>query len=431
MKVKTYRGKTLQDAIQKVKTELGEDAVILNTRSVTERKALGLIKREAWEMTAAASERPAASVETPETPPKSAGAPAAAAASRPKGSILGLGAAAAPALARDVDRVEDQVKLSPNVSAGAVNATKTAKVDAPEPPKPARSRTDAHLEELLEDVAELKKSLRLIGGSLPPEVRGLGGNLYAELVGHGIFPDLAERLIAEAYSKNASDKQARDRLRAKLAEQIRVDPPRELQPKSQRVVMFVGANGVGKTTVVAKIAGHATAKGGKKVAVVCTDTSRVGAYEQLSRLGDLLEVPTYAASSAEQLTARIAGLGGYDLILIDTPGVSPSDLVRLKRLEELALAADARVHLVLSATTKSEDVAKTVKRFHGFAPGLTVFTHMDETESPGSIVAEALKHDLTVTYMTDGPRVPADLRIPSSEELARHVLPAAYAKLVS
>ena len=112
-----------------------------------------------------------------------------------------------------------------------------------------------------------------------------------------------------------------------------------------------------------------------------------------------------------------------DLVLIDTPGSSPSDLARLSKLEQVTSAAGAKVHLVISATTRSEDITKIVSRFQRFSPNSVIFTKIDETDSKGPLAGDLLRNELAVSYLTNGQRVPEDLLIPSADELARYVLP--------
>ena len=192
--------------------------------------------------------------------------------------------------------------------------------------------------------------------------------------------------------------------------------------KTPMVSVFVGPTGVGKTTTIAKIAGHATLRMKKKVALISTDMFRIGGQEQLLRFGELLGVPTYGCADLSTLRELIASLDDRDLILIDTPGSSPSDLARLSKLENLA-ETDAKVHLVISATTRSDDITKVSSRFQRFTPSGVIFTKIDETDSKGSLAGDLLRNELAVSYLTNGQRVPEDLLIPSADELSRYVLP--------
>jgi flagellar biosynthesis protein FlhF len=150
---------------------------------------------------------------------------------------------------------------------------------------------------------------------------------------------------------------------------------------------------------------------------------RIGGQEQLTRFGELLGVQTYGCADVSTLGRMVTSLDDRDLVLIDTPGSSPSDLARLSKLEMVTTTSGAKVHLVISATTRSEDITKIVSRFSRFRPNSVIFTKIDETDSKGSLAADLLRNELAVSYLTNGQRVPEDLVIPGADELSRHVLP--------
>src|SRR3990172_1794539 len=99
-----------------------------------------------------------------------------------------------------------------------------------------------------------------------------------------------------------------------------IEKPAEFQAKGRVVSVFVGPTGAGKTTTIAKIAGHATARFNKKVVLVSTDVFRVGGQEQLNRFGTLLGIPAYPCSDVATLKSLIDSFDDVDLVLIDTPG---------------------------------------------------------------------------------------------------------------
>jgi flagellar biosynthesis protein FlhF len=206
---------------------------------------------------------------------------------------------------------------------------------------------------------------------------------------------------------------------------IVVEPPAELQGKARMVSVFIGPTGVGKTTTIAKIAGQASIRFKKKVALITTDMMRVGGQDQLTRYGALLGVPAYTCSDVSALKDLVESLDDRDLILVDTPGASPSDLARLAKLEALLALPEARVNLVISATTRSEDIVKIVNRFQRFSPRRIVFTKIDETDSKNAVVGDLLRNEIAISYLTNGQRVPEDLMIPVAGEMAKWVLPDA------
>ena len=150
---------------------------------------------------------------------------------------------------------------------------------------------------------------------------------------------------------------------------------------------------------------------------------RVGSQDQLSRFGALLNVPAYTCSDVSTLKDLIHSLDDRDLILVDTPGASPSDLALLTRLEEVLTLPEARVNLVIAATTRSEDVSRILARFQRFSPQRVIFTKIDETESRSAVVGDLLRSEIRITFITNGQRVPEDLLSPSASEMAKWVLP--------
>ena len=398
MKVKTYKNRSLQEGLDDIKRDLGGDALILSTRSVSVRPRFSLFKKQAWEITAAMEEpSPPERGQTAESGRVRAGAPP-----NPPNIVAGPPSPAAPAAQLS----------SPEGRGFAATATATA----------APLARDTRMDALIDEIGALKKSFRTFSKAIPAKSE-LGGGLYAELLGQGIDRDLADHLISTASRGNPPPTELRERVRRLLADQLVIAPPAEFHAKTRVVSAFVGPTGVGKTTTIAKIAGHATIRMKKKVALISTDMFRIGGQEQLTRFGELLGIPTYGCADVATLKDLVASLDDRDLVLIDTPGSSPSDLARLSKLEHVTSAADAKVHLVVSATTRSEDITKIVSRFQRFTPNSVIFTKIDETESKGPLAGDLLRNELAVSYLTSGQRVPEDLLFPSADELARYVLP--------
>jgi flagellar biosynthesis protein FlhF len=204
---------------------------------------------------------------------------------------------------------------------------------------------------------------------------------------------------------------------------IVIDTPAELDARDRVVSAFVGPAGVGKTTTIAKVAAHAAARMKKKVALISTDMLRVGGQEQLNRYGMLLGIPTYGCPDTSTLKNLVDGLADRDLILLDTPGISPSDTVRLSRLQGDLTNVGARVNLVMAATTRSEDVNQAVRQYQSFFPGRTLFTKVYETEFKSGFVGDLLRNDMALSYITNGQHVPEHLLIPGARDLAAYVLP--------
>ena len=270
--------------------------------------------------------------------------------------------------------------------------------------------------------------LRCLVADLRREVAGQGHEAATEacagsFLAAGIAPRHAFALGAEA-AQNGADRaeEAGDILCQTLARRLdaKLKPPRPDRPE---VVMYVGASGVGKTTTLAKVAGR-TRDEERKVAVVSTDTFRVGAEAQLRTVAERLDVPFQMAISPTHLEGVVRGVRRRR-VLVDTAGRSRTDRAAVEELCRYreALGQRLKVHLVLSATTKEEDLRAELRRFACLQPEALVVTRLDESARLGN-VANLLLDDQAppLAWFADGQRVPEDLAVPDPAEFAASVL---------
>jgi flagellar biosynthesis protein FlhF len=177
------------------------------------------------------------------------------------------------------------------------------------------------------------------------------------------------------------------------------------------VVALVGATGVGKTTLIAKLAARWVMRHGTRdIALISTDSVRIGAQEQIQTLGRLLGVPAYAIDGAAELADVLDHLGDKRMVLIDTAGLSPRD-PRLEQELKLLAAASQRLEttLVLSASAQAGAIEEAVTRFAPAKPTTCMLTKLDEATSLGGAISTLIRARLPVTYVSEGQRVPEDL----------------------
>ncbi len=185
-------------------------------------------------------------------------------------------------------------------------------------------------------------------------------------------------------------------------------------------VAFVGATGVGKTTTLAKLAVRWVLRhGSRDLALVGCDTVRIGAQDQIQSLGQLLGVPVYTPENFESLPTLLTRLGDrHRLILIDTPGSSLRDNHIASRLGVLSnCASQMESTLVLAGSTQAGAIEETVKRFAPANPACCVLTKLDEAASLGGALSALIRARLPVAYVSEGQRVPEDLRPARALEL--------------
>jgi len=178
------------------------------------------------------------------------------------------------------------------------------------------------------------------------------------------------------------------------------------------VVALVGPTGVGKTTTVAKLAARfARQHGADSVALITTDTFRIGAFEQLATFGRIIGCPVKQVQDHEELSLLLTQLQQRKLILIDTAGMSQRDVRLAEKLSALVHNSRVKIrsYLVLSATSQTRVMQEAVEHFKRIGLSGCIFTKLDECLSLGEIINTAIQNALPVSYLTNGQRVPEDL----------------------
>ena len=184
------------------------------------------------------------------------------------------------------------------------------------------------------------------------------------------------------------------------------------------VIALVGPTGAGKTTTIAKLAAaFADKHNPRDVALVTTDTVRVGGREQLHSYGRQLGIAVHEADSDVSLAQTLQRLRDYKLVLIDTAGLGQRDKNLVGQLNWLRSAGKVHTLLVLPANSHFGDLDEVVRRFSGANPQGVVLTKLDETGRLGSALSVVVDHQLPMTWVTDGQRVPQDLHRANSAHL--------------
>ncbi|HJS89707.1 MAG TPA: flagellar biosynthesis protein FlhF [Steroidobacteraceae bacterium] len=370
MKIVRHTAPDTRQALRSIREQLGDEAVILSSR----RTANGVEITAAVDFDASQLEEAAV-------------APLVAPAARP--------APVAPAVA----------------AAPAVTAAPAPLFEAP--PAPA---TEAMGKELQSLRRMLETQLAQLAWNERTRRAPVHTELLRELTEIGIARDLADHIVGQLDAR-VDLTQGRRFAIAGLSQYLLVTGDRWLESGGR--VAFVGASGVGKTTVIAKLAVRWILRHGvKDLALVASDNVRIGAQDQMQALGQLLGVPVHVPETFDSLPELISRLGRYRLVLIDTPGSSLRDAQLAPRLAVLAnCASRLETALVLAASTQAGALEETVQRFRPANPASCLLTKMDEAASLGGALSVLIRARLPLAYTSDGQRVPEDLRPARSLEL--------------
>jgi len=217
----------------------------------------------------------------------------------------------------------------------------------------------------------------------------------------------------------------RTAVRAELQHLCRTDSKLGGEEEGPRIVALVGPPGAGKTATLAKLAVQYGLTARRGSVLITIDTMRVAASETLRAYAAILGVGFVAVEHNRALEQAIEEHRGKDHIFIDTPGLGFRDLEGGSDLGDfLARRKDIQKHLVLPASLRSTDLARVSSAFQSFRPSRLLFTRLDETTVVGPLVSEAARAALPISFVTDGQRVPEDLRPAAAADLVDRLFPA-------
>ncbi|MBX3041350.1 MAG: flagellar biosynthesis protein FlhF [Bdellovibrionaceae bacterium] len=186
-----------------------------------------------------------------------------------------------------------------------------------------------------------------------------------------------------------------------------------------KVHLFVGPAGSGKTTAMVKMASHLVMNERKTVALLTADTHRVGSADQMRIYAQILNVPFAMIRSASDWSNLVRYLSSVDVVLVDMPGLSlknPAEIEAVKALMPPAML-NPRVHFVASATSKDADLTDSGRRYSVIGFDDVIFTSLDESVQHGTIYNFMRRFNVPLHGFGVGPRVPEDFETATRERV--------------
>lgn len=242
----------------------------------------------------------------------------------------------------------------------------------------------------------------------------LQARLLRDLERLGVGGELARDLVRELEPAADYDT-ARAQVLQGLSNLIHVAPD---PLRHGGIAAFCGTTGVGKTTLISKLAArHALHHGTDQVVLISADEQRLGAHHQLRTFGQLLGIQVEMARDPATLFARVLesreatgqGRGDRLLVLIDLPGLVPNDPL-FAQLARSLRAADRPVplYLVAAATTEARALQRVASAFAEVSLAGCCLTRLDEAAALGPALGLLCETRLPLVYVSEGPQVPDD-----------------------
>lgn len=366
MRIKTFQADTMQDALAQARAELGEDAVVLNSKHV---KA---------------------------------------------GGVLGLGALTRVELMAAVDDVADQPQTPKTESIPhpiAVNskAAATAYGGTVSAQPAAIAESESEIRQIRSDLRNLSEVVKKLL-TYQPQSTETNQPLLVRL---GVDDDIARGELSDLIDIDNSVELA-SALAGKM--QAFVAPPLH---SGRQVIAIVGPTGVGKTTTLAKLAAKFAIEQGKKTALVTADTYRIGAVEQLRTYARIMGLPLEIALSPDEVSAGVEKHSDKDIVLIDTVGRSQRSDEHLAELAAFIMAgAPTQTYLCVAASQSRAVQAEVIEKFAVLSPNKIVVTKIDESLDRGSLVNLPFRSGLPLVCSTMGQNVPHDIEFADAGTIA-------------
>lgn len=383
MNVKRIVAKTSREAMRQLREVLGSDAVILSNRAVE-----GGVEVLAMPADAIASIAPPVE----EMPPQ-----------QPEPSI----ARAAPDMPRARAEAEPAVTFKRRLiervavpSADSAEMTQSIIAEL----KAMRTRLETRIDDL---------AWRDLPGRDPA-----GAVLMRDMLGAGFSAALARELMDEL-PRDGSESEAQAWMRNMLMKRLSVMPNETGLLDDGGVFALMGPTGAGKTTTTAKLAARFVVRhGADKLALLTTDSYRIGGHEQLRIYGKILGVTVHAVRDAADLRLALTELRNKHTVLIDTVGMSQRDQAVAEQVEMLCQAGrPIKRLLMLNATSHGDTLNEVVEAYRRRGLDGCILTKIDEAASLGPALDCAIRHDLAVHYLATGQRVPEDLHLANRQYL--------------
>ncbi len=362
MRVRRYVGKDKKEVLEKIKNDMGNSAIILNTRNIRQKGMFSVFKKSYIEMTA----------------------------------------------------IEDKLDINNNKNNNQnaeVNHEKLSKIEQ------GILEVNEKMERIIKtNITTIDEYKKIYNSNLAEILNILKANgINEEHIKE--IGDEAERIIN---AKNIIPTVVVSQLLRKI---INEPYKIKLEKGRRRIIILAGPTGVGKTTTLAKLAAIFSLRYDMNVGLITEDTYRIAAAEQLKTYAEILGIPLRVIYSPEEVTEALNLYSEKDVVFIDTAGKSPNDQSDKEILTQLInLSGSKEVFLVISSTTDYKNCKKIIDKYNFLNDYKLIFTKLDETENMGIVFDVCKISGKSISYFTIGQNVPDDIELADPHKIVNKLM---------
>lgn len=378
MIIKKYTVNNMNEALTRIRYDLGKDAIIVSQRKIKKGGFLGLFSKKMIEVTAAIDNNKSNSKESME---------------------------------EGIEAVKRLMKNKVNEHKNKYNEdTEASKLIK------AQNSPSKDNEELVKEVQEMRNMLKDMMNS-SSAVNTPKSKLHMKLESSDVDSKIISEIV-KMVNEISDDRTEEEKLKEIVNNMVKVS-----QNKEENVIVLVGPTGVGKTTTIAKLAGRLSLIENKKVGLITIDTYRIGAVEQLKTYADIMNIPFNVVFTIKDMQSALESMSDCDVILVDTTGRSSKNTMQISELRAfIDKVKTENIHLVISCTTKNKDIDVIVNGYKPLNYNNVIITKLDETSTYGSILNIVKSAKKPISFITTGQNVPDDIKLLTAEEITKLIL---------
>ena len=247
---------------------------------------------------------------------------------------------------------------------------------------------------------------------------------FQKLIQRGLLPEIAADILNQAQKQMSTEQQKNKHKVESWVAKYMLDSIPVVNDAPEQFHLFVGPSGSGKTSSLIKMASDLILNQRKRIALITTDTTKVGAAEQMKIFSQILNVPFLSMKSQQNWAHVIPHLDQIDHVLVDYSGLNLRSNEELNYLRRMSppVYRSLRTHLVMSAMSKDADLVECAKRYEGFGFNDVIFTSLDEASLHGNIYNFVRKVQTKLFGFGIGQKVPEDFERATPERIVDLIL---------